>query len=228
MRRPLPEVRHKALLAVCFGAQLQDLLFPEQIHGKRTSHEVRQILWGAVFYIFWIVAEDQRMAAFVELNEFASHTRIRRHLRVFEIIHFAFQERVLVEQLDHAKGRAAHCQNIHSSIGIPFHHLDNFRCASHVHDALREREQHAELRLIIETSPRHLTVAWFENVQRKVRAGEKNDVEGKERNPFRPHRSQTKSYQRMHHIAGKQKRALWKSQPRSPSKASISERACSL
>ena len=84
--------------------------------------------------------------------------------------------------------------------------FDNFSGAAHVHDTFRMREQHAELRLIIEAPLDHLTVAWLENVQGKIRAGEKNDVQGKERNPFRPHRSQTKSYQRTRQTAGQEGR----------------------
>jgi hypothetical protein len=76
-----------------------------------------------------------------------------------------------------------------------------------VHNALRKREQHAKLGLIIEAPPDHLTVAWLENVQREIRSGKEDDVQGKERNPFRPHRSQTKSYQRARAIAGRMERA---------------------
>jgi hypothetical protein len=43
-------------------------------------------------------------------------------------------------------------------------------------DAVRERQKHAELRLVLESGTHHFEITRLEDVQREVRAGKKNDV----------------------------------------------------
>lgn len=121
--------------------------------------------------------------------------RVGRGFTVFEIIHVAFEDGVFCEQLYGAKGDAAVGEDIHAAVVIALGDIYDFGGAADARDAVGEREKHAKFRVVFEAVFYHLAVTGLENVQGKFSAGEKNDVQRKQRNAIRPHGSQVKSYQ---------------------------------
>src|SRR2546427_10014600 len=195
MRRPLAEIPHQALLAVRLRAKLENLLLPQEFEGERGGNEIGKQFGRRAFEILGIIVVDQRVAGFVQLHEFALNARICGSFAVLKVIYLAFEERILRGQFEHAKGSAANGKNIHSAVAVALHHIEYFGSAADARDTVGKREKHAERRLLRETGFCHLAVRRLENVQRKVGAGENDDVQRKTRNAFRPHGSQNESYQ---------------------------------
>src|SRR5713101_1064326 len=203
MRRPLAEIRHQALLAVRLRAKLENLLLPQEFDGERGGNEIGKQFGRRAFEILGIIVVDQRVAGFVQFHEFALNARICGSFAVLKIICLAFEERILCGQLEHAKGSAANGKDIHPAVAVALHHIKYFGSATDARDTVGKREKHAERGFLLETGFYHLAVTRLENVQRQVGAGEKDDVQRKKRNAFRPHGSQNKSYQREREMYGK-------------------------
>src|SRR6476646_10316816 len=96
-------------------------------------------------------------------------------------------EWLFVEELDDAKAFAAHRQDGHGFVLIAFDHFNNFRRAPYAYNALRECQENAELGFFLQAAADHFEIARLKDVQGKVCAGEKDDVQWKERNPIGPH-----------------------------------------
>jgi len=94
----------------------------------------------------------------------------------------AFQKRVFGDDFHHTKGSAADSENVHAAIFVAFYDVDNFGGAADSRDTLRKRKKHAEFRLFFETVFHHFAVTRLENMQGKVCAGKKDDVQRKQRN----------------------------------------------
>jgi hypothetical protein len=130
------------------------------------------------------------MAGFKKFHEFALNTRIEGRVAVLEVVDVAFEKGILLKKFDDAKGSAAHGPYVHAAIVVTLHDFKNFGGATHAGDAFGKGQEHAELGFFLEAIFHHLAVPWLENVQRHFRAGEEDDVQGKQRNAFRPHGSQ--------------------------------------
>jgi hypothetical protein len=70
--------------------------------------------------------------------------------------------------------------------------FEDLRGAPHVGNAVRGVKHQAKFGFVVETGLDHGAVAGLKDVQGKVRAGKKNDVEWKERNAIWPHESQSR------------------------------------
>src|SRR5258706_503046 len=192
MRRPKAKVRCKALLAVRLRPKLEDWLGPHYVYKQRGGYEIREFLRRGAFEIFRIVAEDQGVAGFEELHEFAVDARIGGRFPVLQVIDVAFQKRVFRGKFHDAGGSAAGRGEVHpATLGV-FYDVENLGGAADSRDTLVKREKHAEFRLFFQTVFHHFAVTRLENVQRKFRAGKKDDVQRKQRNAIRPHGSQVK------------------------------------
>src|SRR6267378_3848509 len=192
MRRPFTKVRYQALLAVRLRPKLEDLLLPFFFFKQKTAYEIREFLRRGAFEIFRIVAEDQGVAGFEELHEFAVDARIGGRFPVLQVIDVAFQKRVFRVKFHDAEGSAAGSEDVHPAILVVFYDVENLGGAADSRDTLVKREKHAEFRLFFQTVFHHFAVTRLENVQRKFRAGKKDDVQRKQRNAIRPHGSQVK------------------------------------
>src|SRR5579863_4057279 len=187
MRRPGAKIPDQALLSVRFRAQFEDLLLPEQIHRQTAGNKERKPRGLSSIGVFGIVLEDQRMASFVEFDKLAPQGHIRRSVAIFQIVHMPFRERLFLVELDDAKRLAPDGQDVHRSVRVALDDFDNLRGAAHACNSLRKRQQHAELALFFQAAFHHLKITRLEDVQGKVCAGEKYDVQWKERYTIRPH-----------------------------------------
>ena len=131
------------------------------------------------------------MAGFEELHKFPLDARIGGCFPVLQVIHVAFKKRVFREQFDHAEGSAACSGDVHPAVFVAFYDVEDFGSTTDASNAFGKREEHAEFRFFLETVFHHLAVTRFENMQGHFSAGEKDDVQRKQRNAFRPHGSQT-------------------------------------
>src|SRR6267143_214658 len=192
MRRPFTKVRYQALLAVSLRPKFEDLLLPIFFFKQKTAYEIREFLRGGAFEILGIVVEDQGVADFEELHEFAPDTRIGGGFPVIQVIDVAFQKRVFRVKFHDAEGKAAGSEDVHPAVFVVFYDVENLGGAADARDALGKRKKHAEFGLFFQTVFHHFAVTRLENVQRKFRAGKKDDVQRKERNAIRPHGSQVK------------------------------------
>jgi hypothetical protein len=187
MRGPLTKIRYQAFLAVRLGAQLKNMLLPHQVHGQSAGDEIREFVGRGVLEILGIVVEDERVAGFVEFDEFALHGRAAGSFAVFQIIHAACEKRLALKEVQHAEGRAANGEDVHAAVVVTLYDVENFSGAADVSEAIGQRKEHPEFGMILDAGFDHLAVARFENVQGEFRAGEKDDVQGEKRNAIRPH-----------------------------------------
>src|SRR6266404_6314893 len=188
MRRPVAKVREEALLAFGFGAQLKNALFPEQIHGEFGGDDVGELLVRVgSSNVARVVAEDQRMASLIEFGEGFACLLGWSGVAIIEVVNAAFEERVYREEFDDTEGSAADREDVHAAVVVTFNDFQNFGGAAGAGNSVREGEKHAEFGLVVEAIADHFAVARLENVQRKVSAGKKNDVQRKQRNAIRPH-----------------------------------------
>ena len=65
--------------------------------------------------------------------------------------------------------------------------FDNFRSAAYSSNAFRKRQENPKLGFFFQATVDHFEITRLEDMQRKVCAGEKNDVQWKERDTIRPH-----------------------------------------
>src|SRR5580692_3585938 len=187
MRRPVLEIPKQAELPLGFGTQLQDLLFPEQIDGKSGGDGVgKQVLWG-VGEVLGNFGEEQGVAGLVEIDELLSLWGIGRKIVIFEEVDGALEQRILGEKLQNAEGVAADGDDVHAAVFKLLDDFEDLRGTANADDTVLHGEEHAKGRLGIEAFANHTAVARLENVQGKLFAGEKNDVQGEERYAIRPH-----------------------------------------
>jgi hypothetical protein len=116
------------------------------------------------------------VASLVELDKLAAHGGVGRCLAVFEVIHMAFGEGILLEEFDHAERVAADGQDVHGVVVIGLDDFDDFSGAAHAGDALRKCQEHAEDGPALQATVDHIDITRLEDVQGKVCAGEKDDV----------------------------------------------------
>ena len=57
--------------------------------------------------IFWIVVEDERVTSLEEFDEFALDAGISGGFAILEVIHLAFEERVVLEKIEDAEWGAS-------------------------------------------------------------------------------------------------------------------------
>ena len=86
--------------------------------------------------------------------------------------------------------RAAGSENIHAAVIVTLHDSRDFRGAADARQTFGHGKQHTEFRFLREAIIGHGAVTRLKNVQGKLRAGEKDDVQRKKRNAFWPHGSQ--------------------------------------
>src|SRR5580704_2363247 len=187
MRRPDAKIPDEALLPVRFGAQFEYLLLPEQIHRQSAGDKKRKLSGLASIGVLGIVLKDQRVARLVEFDKLAAQGHIRRNVAIFEVVHMAFRERLFLDELDDAKRLAPDGQDVHRSVRVALDNFNNFRGAAHACNSLRKRQQYAKLALFFQAAFHHLKITRLEDVQGKVCAGEKYDVQWEERYTIRPH-----------------------------------------
>src|SRR5262245_56977199 len=120
MRRPLAKVRNQPLLALGFGAQLEDALFPEKFQRKSGGDSVGNVRVRSGTEIARAVAVDQRVAGFVEIVQFAAQARIVGQRAVLKEINLAPQKRLLGKELHHAERRPADREYVAAAVGIAF------------------------------------------------------------------------------------------------------------
>src|SRR4029077_3409361 len=95
MRRPLPQVSYQPLLPVSFRAELQNLLFPQEIERQRACDDKGQEFRGFTFYISGIVLKDKGVTNFVEAHQLTLRARVGAMLTVIEEVDISFQELVV-------------------------------------------------------------------------------------------------------------------------------------
>ncbi|GAC1639138.1 MAG: hypothetical protein NVS9B14_20150 [Candidatus Acidiferrum sp.] len=108
-------------------------------------------------------------------------------MTIVEIVYAAFQKGIVSEKLDDAKRRAADGDDVHAAVVVFLGYFKNFGGAAGSGHAVIESEEHAEFGFVVKTIADHLAITRLENVQRKVGAGEENDVQRKQRNAIGPH-----------------------------------------
>src|SRR5580700_4100803 len=187
MRGPRAKIPDEAFLTIQFRAQLEDLLFPEQIHGQRAGNNERDMGGLLAVGVFGIVLKDEGVACCVELDKLAPQGWVGQRIPVFEIVDMALGEGILVEELDDAEGLAADRQDIHCLVVVALDDFDDLRSTAHASNALGERQENTKLGLLFQAPADHFKITRLEDVQRKVSAGEKDDVQWKERNTIGPH-----------------------------------------
>src|SRR5215831_15115974 len=192
MRRPLAKISHEPLLPGFFRSQFEDLLFPQEIHRESACNAERKLLCRHALKIFRIVLEKESVAGLIKLDELPFGHRMPRTTAIFEVIHLSLQQRMLLKQLHHAEGSAAHGDNVHTPVGVALHHFQDFRRTTHMRHSFWQREKHAEFRFFLKAILDHLFVSRLKNMQGEGSAGEENDVQRKKRNALWPHDSHTK------------------------------------
>src|SRR5205807_4551328 len=113
----------------------EDLLLPQWVHRQRGGNDIREVLGRGARESFGIVLEDQRVAGFKELHEFALDARIGGGFPVLQVIHVPFKKRVFREKFHHAKRGAAGREDIHTAVFVAFYHVENFGGAAYARDA---------------------------------------------------------------------------------------------
>src|SRR5690349_20743112 len=127
MRSPFAKVRHKPLLAIRFGAKLEDLLLPQEVHRERSGDEVREVFSRSALEIFGIVVKNKCMAGFEELHELSLHAGTRGEFPVFEIVHLALEQRTFWKEFDDSERRAAHRPDVHSAVVVTLGDVQDLR-----------------------------------------------------------------------------------------------------
>jgi hypothetical protein len=172
MRRPFAKVGHETLLALGFRAQLQNALFPKKIKGKFVGNQIGELQIVRAVMVTRVIAEDQSVTSLIELNEPAAKRGINRSGTVFQIVHRALKEGIVIEEFDHAKRRAADGLYIHAAIIVALRNIEDFCGAARAGDAVGKTKEHAEFRLVFETIADHAAIAGLKNVQGKGSAWE--------------------------------------------------------
>src|SRR5580704_4832693 len=182
MRGPIAKVREQAFLAIRFGAELQDLLFPQEIDGQARSDSVGESLARGFVQIAWNIREEKGVAGFVEFDQLFFLCRVEGRVSVLQVIDLPFEQRIFGKQVYDAKWHTADGNDVYATVIVALRGFQNFGGAANADDTLFQSQEHAERNVLIEALAYHAAVARFENVQRKLLAGEKNDVQRKKRN----------------------------------------------
>src|SRR5208337_2495716 len=99
MRRPVPEIREQTLLALRLGAQLQNLLLPQEIDGQGRGDGIGELFGSDPLEIAEHFGEKERVAGFVGLDESLSTGSLQREITVFQVIDLPLEQRVAGKQL---------------------------------------------------------------------------------------------------------------------------------
>src|SRR5208283_528002 len=190
MRRPVTEIPQQPLAALGFRAQLEDLLFPKQIEGQGTGDNVGERFLGRFGDVAGQAVEEQRVASLIDFDELAFLLWLNGGFAIFEIVDLAFEKGILREKLHNAEDIPTDSNDVHPAIRIAFDDFQNLGGAANFGDAVIHGEQHSEGRAGVEAVAHHAAVAGLENVQGKLFAGEKYDVQRKERYAIGSHRYQ--------------------------------------
>jgi hypothetical protein len=127
------------------------------------------------------------VAGFIDFDQLAKGARFERCFAILEIVYATFQKGVLGYELNDPERVAADSDDVHAAVGIIFDDFQYLGCATNPRDAVVHGQEHAERRFGVEAFADHATVTRLENVQGKLFAGKKNDVEREQRYSIRPH-----------------------------------------
>src|SRR5208337_1107822 len=97
MRRPLPKIPEQALLALRLGAQLQNLLLPEEIEGQGRGDGIGQFFGGNSLEIARDFGEKERVAGFVGLDQALAAGSVQRRIMVFQVVDLSVEQRVVAK-----------------------------------------------------------------------------------------------------------------------------------
>src|SRR5580658_3296177 len=176
MRRPGAEIPDEALLPVRFRPKFENLLFPEQIHGQAARDNERNLAGLVAVGVLGIVLKDESVASFVKLDQLTAQGWVGGRVAVLEVIDLSLGEWILLKKLYDTEGFAADGQYIHRMVVMALRDFNDLRCTAHPSNSFRERQENPELRFFLQTTVHHFEITRLEDVQGKVRAGEKNDV----------------------------------------------------
>src|SRR5580700_7118678 len=150
MRRPVLEIPNQTELALGFGTQLEDLLFPEEINGKCGGDGVgKQVLRG-VGEVLGNFGEEQGVAGFVKIDKLLSFWGIGDEIVIFEEIDGALEQRVLGKELYNAERGAADGDDVHASVFKLLDDFEDFSGTANADDTVLHGEEHAKGRFGIE------------------------------------------------------------------------------
>ena len=135
------------------------------------------------------------MTGLEEFDEFALDAGIGGLFAILEVIHLAFEERVVLEKIEDAEWGAADGEDVYAAVAVALDDVEDFRGAADARQTFGHGKQHAEFGFLREAIFHHGAVTRLKNVQGKIRPGKEDDVQRKKRNAFWPHGSQTKAYQ---------------------------------
>ena len=134
--------------------------------------------------ILRIVVEDECVAGLEEFNKFALEAGTGGGFAIFEIIHLAFEERVFLEKIENAEWGAADGEDVHPVVVVAFYDGADFRGAANASQTICQGKKHAKFRFLRHAVFHHGTVTGLKNVQRKLRAWKKDEVQREKRNAF--------------------------------------------
>src|SRR5271165_4124604 len=120
MRRPVSEVREEAQLTISLGAELEELLLAEQVHGKSGGDGIGKLLGGNLIEVFGQVREEDGMAGFVEFDELLLAASGCGEFAVFEVVDLAFEKGIIVEEFGDTENIAADGDDIHAAVFVAF------------------------------------------------------------------------------------------------------------
>src|SRR5580700_6439104 len=130
MRSPVTKVREQFFLAGGLGTQFQNLLLPAQFHGQSSSDEVGRCGRKIAVEIFGIVAEHQGVAGLVKFEKFFLKGSGANRFAVGKIFDAAFEEGIIGEEVEDAKGGATYGEDVHGAVVFTFEDFQDFRGAA--------------------------------------------------------------------------------------------------
>jgi len=87
-----------------------------------------------------------------EFDEFALDAGISGGFAVLEVVHLAFEERVVLEKIEDAEWGAADGEDIHSAVAVAFYDGADFRGAADASQAFGHGKKHAEFGFLAKQS----------------------------------------------------------------------------
>ena len=121
------------------------------------------------------------------MNQLLLIARLQAGIFILEVIDRALQQRIVVVKIHDAVRPPPDGENVHAPVIIPPRNFQNFRRATNMRYAIRQSQEHPKWRFFVQALAHHPAIARLENVQGKKLAGEKYDVERKERDAIWPH-----------------------------------------
>ena len=94
---------------------------------------------------------------------------------------------MVLEKIENAEWGAADGEDVHAAVAVALDDVEDFRGAADARQTFGHGKQHAEFGFLREAIFDHGAVTRLKNVQGKLRAGKKDDVQRKKRNAFWPH-----------------------------------------